>query len=84
VARDAYLRTVQDWIIAPQLRSVPGMAGIDSIGGHEKQFHVLPDLLRLRALGLSVTDLAAALEAANQIRGAGVIEQNGEGYLVRL
>lgn len=84
VARDAYLRTVQDWIIAPQLRSVPGVAGIDSIGGHEKQFHVLPDLLRLRALGLSVTDLAAALEAANQSRGAGVIEQNGEGYLVRL
>ncbi|MFX9343815.1 efflux RND transporter permease subunit, partial [Acinetobacter baumannii] len=38
----------------------------------------------LRALGLSVTDLAAALEAANQSRGAGVIEQNGEGYLVRL
>ena len=38
--RAAYLRTVQDWIIQPQLKSVEGVAGIDAIGGYVKQYHV--------------------------------------------
>ena len=41
--RAAYLRTVQDWIIRPQLKSVPGVAGVDAIGGYVKQYHVQPD-----------------------------------------
>ena len=41
--RTAYLRTVQDWIIRPQLKTVPGVAGVDSIGGFQKQYHVQPD-----------------------------------------
>ena len=39
----AYLRTVQDWIIRPQLKGVPGVAGVDSIGGYVKQYQVQPD-----------------------------------------
>ena len=62
-SRAAYLRTVQDWIIGPQLRTVPGVAGIDSIGGYEKQYVVEPDPVKLAAYGLSFTDLAKGLEA---------------------
>lgn len=81
--RAAYLRTVQDWIIRPQLKTVPGVAGVDVIGGFEKQYHVQPDPAKLIGLGLSFTDIAAALEANNTNRGAGYLEQNGEGYVVR-
>jgi cobalt-zinc-cadmium resistance protein CzcA len=83
VAQAAYLRTVQDWIIRPQLKGLPGVAGIDSIGGFEKQYHVQPDPLKLRAHGLSLQDLVTALESANRSRGGGFIEQRGEAWLVR-
>src|SRR5262245_53629611 len=83
VERAAYLRTVQDWIIRPQLRSVPGVAGVDAIGGYVKQYHVLPAPERLIALGVSFADIAEALERNNTSRGAGYIERNGEGYAVR-
>lgn len=65
VAKLAYLRTVQDWILRPQLTSVAGLAGIDSIGGYEKQYVVEPDPARMAALGVSFSDLAEALEKAN-------------------
>ncbi|PWB82648.1 MAG: CusA/CzcA family heavy metal efflux RND transporter [Methylocystaceae bacterium] len=81
--KTAYLRTVQDWIIRPQLRIVPGVAGVDSLGGYVKQFHVQPDATKLFALGLSFADVVAALERNNVSRGAGYIERNGEGYVVR-
>ncbi|MES3041660.1 MAG: CusA/CzcA family heavy metal efflux RND transporter [Pseudomonadota bacterium] len=84
VAQAAYLRTVQDWIIRPQLKGLSGVAGIDSIGGFEKQYHIQPDPLRLRAYNLSITDLVEALEKANQSRGGGFVEQRGEAYLVRV
>ncbi|MGH6802383.1 MAG: efflux RND transporter permease subunit, partial [Methyloceanibacter sp.] len=45
--RTVYLRTVQDWIIRPQLRTVPGVAGVEAIGGFQKQYHVQPDPARL-------------------------------------
>lgn len=83
VEQSAYLRTVQDWVIRPQLKGVSGIAGIDSIGGFAKQYHVQPDLLKLRMYGLSISDVVEALEAANQSRGGGYIEQLGESYLVR-
>jgi cobalt-zinc-cadmium resistance protein CzcA len=81
--RAAYLRTVQDWIIRPQLKGVPGVAGVDAIGGYVKQYHVQPDPSKLIALGLSFGDIARAIEANNLSRGATTIEQNGEGYVVR-
>ncbi|MBB3891471.1 cobalt-zinc-cadmium resistance protein CzcA [Phenylobacterium haematophilum] len=83
VARAAYLRTVQDWVIRPQLRSVKGVAGIDSIGGFEKQYVVEPDPSKLAAYGVSYTELAKALEASNLSVGANFIQRAGEAYLVR-
>ncbi|CAN7262238.1 CusA/CzcA family heavy metal efflux RND transporter [Phenylobacterium sp. LjRoot225] len=83
VSRAAYLRTVQDWIIAPQLRTVQGVAGIDSIGGFEKQYVVEPDPVRLTTYGISFTDLAEGLEASNLSVGANFLVRAGEAYLVR-
>jgi len=83
VARLTYLRTVQDWILRPQLKTVPGVADIDSLGGYEKQYVVEPDTTTLRAYGLSYSDVAKALQAANLAVGANYIQRNGEAYLVR-
>jgi len=82
--QSTYLRTVQDWIIRPQIKTVPGIAGVDSIGGYEKQYHVQPDPLRLQALGLSFADIAKAIEANNANLGARYLEENGEGLIVRV
>src|SRR5215213_6046262 len=81
--RTVYLRTVQDWIIRPQMKSVPGVAGADAIGGFVKQFHVQPDPARLIAYGLSFSQIVRAIESNNGSRGANYIERNGEGYVVR-
>jgi cobalt-zinc-cadmium resistance protein CzcA len=78
-----YLRTAQDWIVTPLLRTVPGVAGIDAIGGYSKQYMVVPDVQRLAALGLGLADLAEALERNNTAVGGGVVERNGEGLAVR-
>src|SRR5712692_2679547 len=81
--RTVYLRTVQDWIIRPQMKGVPGIAGADAIGGYVKQYHVQPDPARLVAYGLSFGQIQKAIEANNVSRGANYIERNGEGYVVR-
>ncbi|MFP5512368.1 MAG: efflux RND transporter permease subunit [Alphaproteobacteria bacterium] len=81
--RTAYLRTVQDWIITPQMKGVQGVAGVDAIGGFRKQYHVQPDPARLMALGLRFSDVIEALEKNNSSVGAGYLERNGEGYVVR-
>ncbi|MCC7191204.1 MAG: CusA/CzcA family heavy metal efflux RND transporter [Phycisphaeraceae bacterium] len=81
--RASYLRTVQDWIIRPQLRNVKDVAGVDSIGGYEKQFHVQPDPMKLVSYGLTFTDVIDALEKNNASTGAGYIEHKGEAYNVR-
>src|SRR3954454_6202733 len=77
------LRTVQDWIIKPQLRNVPGVIEVNTIGGFERQFHVLPDPGKLMAYRLGFRDVMTALAANNADVGAGYIERNGEQYLVR-
>jgi cobalt-zinc-cadmium resistance protein CzcA len=77
------LRTIQDWIIKPQLRTVPGIVEVNAIGGYERQFHVLPDPARLIAYRLAFHDITAALSLHNANVGAGYIERNGEQYLVR-
>ncbi len=81
--RGAYLRTLQDWVIKPQLRSVAGVADVDSIGGFEKQYVVEPDPTKLSAYGVSLTTLAKALEAANLSVGANFFDRGGEAFLVR-
>src|ERR1700738_2025758 len=77
------LRTIQDWIIRPQLRTLPGLNEVNTAGGFEKQFHVLPDPAQLMAYKLSFRDVMTALAANNANVGAGYIERNGEQYLVR-
>ncbi|MDH2342054.1 CusA/CzcA family heavy metal efflux RND transporter [Bradyrhizobium sp. SSUT77] len=77
------LRTIQDWIIKPQLRTIPGVIEVNSIGGYERQFHVLPIPGRLMAYKLGFRDIMTALAANNANVGAGYIERNGEQYLVR-
>ncbi|MGB8528118.1 MAG: CusA/CzcA family heavy metal efflux RND transporter [Rhodoplanes sp.] len=81
--RAAYLREVQDWIIRPQLKTVPGVAGVDAIGGFSKHYQVQPDPSKLISLGLSFAEVAEAVERNNVSRGAGYLERNGEGYVVR-
>jgi cobalt-zinc-cadmium resistance protein CzcA len=83
IAKAGYLRTVQDWIISPQLKSVPGVAGVDSIGGYAKTFVVEPDPVRLTSYGISYSELGKALEAANLAAGANYFNRGGEAYLVR-
>ncbi|MBU8541820.1 efflux RND transporter permease subunit [Falsiroseomonas tokyonensis] len=83
LARATYLRTVQDWIIRPQLRNVPNIAGIDAIGGYVKQYVVQPDPARLMGLGFTFRDIADALERNNASMGAGYVERGGEGLVVR-
>lgn len=78
-----YLRTVQDWIIRPQLKNVVGVAEVDAIGGYAQQYHVQPDPQKLASLGLSFADVIEALESNNTSSGAGFLEQNGEAYVVR-
>lgn len=77
------LRTLQDWIIRPQLRQVPGVTEVNTIGGYEKQFHVTPDPDKLVAYDLSFEDVTRALESNNANVGAGYIEKSGEQLLVR-
>jgi cobalt-zinc-cadmium resistance protein CzcA len=77
------LRELQDWVVKPQLRQVPGVVEVNSLGGYEKQFHVVPDPSRLIEFGITLDDIRVALETNNENRGAGYIERAGDQYLVR-
>lgn len=78
----SYLRTIQDWIIKPQLKSIPGIADIDSIGGYVRQYHVTFDPFKMISLGITSLDIINALEKSNLSLGAGYIEFKGETYVV--
>lgn len=77
------LRTIQDWIIKPQLRNTPGVVDVNSIGGYKKQFHVTPYPDQLTAYGLGMNDIVKALLENNSNIGAGYIEKNGHQHLIR-
>ncbi|SFU62129.1 efflux RND transporter permease subunit [Pseudoduganella namucuonensis] len=77
------LREIQDWVIKPQMRTVPGVTDINPIGGYAKEFQVAPVPGKLVAYGLDIGDVVEALERNNGNVGAGYIERNGEQYLVR-
>ncbi|MBI2447539.1 MAG: CusA/CzcA family heavy metal efflux RND transporter [Candidatus Omnitrophica bacterium] len=77
------LRTIQDWVIRPQLRNIPGVTEVNAIGGYEKQYHVTPYPEKLIAYGLSFHDILQALARNNANVGAGYIEHGGEEYLIR-
>lgn len=77
------LRTVLDWYVNTQLRSVPGIVEVNSFGGLLKTYQVTLDAERLTAHGLAVGDILAALRASNRSVGGGYIEHQGEQYLIR-
>ncbi len=77
------LRTIQDWIIKPQLMNISGVTEVNSIGGYVKNFQVAPDPQQLIAYGFSFREIIQALAMNNDNRGAGYIEHSGQQYLVR-
>ena len=78
------LRTLQDWVVRPQLRHVEGVTEVNTVGGHARQFHITPDPAKLVAYGLGMRDLVDAVARNNQNVGAGYIERSGEQYLIRV
>jgi cobalt-zinc-cadmium resistance protein CzcA len=77
------LRSLQDWVLRPILRTVPGVAGVDSFGGYVRQYHVVADPLALREYGLALGELAAAVAANNGVAGGAFVERGGEQFVVR-
>ncbi|HEX7770653.1 MAG TPA: CusA/CzcA family heavy metal efflux RND transporter, partial [Dokdonella sp.] len=78
------LRTLQDWVVRPQLRGAPGVTEVNTIGGHARQVHITPEPMKLVALGFTLHDVVAAVAANNRNVGAGYIERNGQQFLVRV
>ena len=77
------LKTLQEYTIKPMLRTIPGVADVNSWGGEVQQFHVLADPAKLSGYGVTLRDLEAALAANNGNFGAGYIETGGERFTVR-
>ena len=78
------LRSLQDWVIRPQLRHLKGVTEVNTIGGHVRQFHVMPAPAKLLAYDLTLRDLLVAIERNNASVGAGYTERSGEQYLIRM
>ena len=78
------LREIQDWVVRPQLRNLPGVTEVNTIGGFVKQFHVTPRPDQLIAYSLTLRDVMDALARNNANVGAGYIERHGEQYLIRV
>lgn len=79
----AKVREVQDWIIKPQLRSIPGVAEVNSWGGDERQLHIVVDPIQLQRFDLSLGELAEAVEANNANAGGGSLDRAGESSLIQ-
>jgi cobalt-zinc-cadmium resistance protein CzcA len=73
---------ILDWQIGPQLRAVPGIVEVNSFGGEDKQYQVVLDPARLQASGLSVAQVAEALQKSNANAGGGYIEHNREHFVI--
>ena len=78
------LRTLQDWVVRPQMRHLKGVTEVNTIGGYTRQFHVTPDPAKLVAYGLTMRDVFDAIGRNNANVGAGYIERSGEQYLIRV
>ncbi len=77
-------RTLLDWTIRPQLRTLPGVADVNSLGGLARTYEVVPILVALKARGLQISDLMRAIEANNRNDGAGRLTEGEESLLVRI
>ena len=76
-------RSLLDWVIRPQLRSVAGVADVNSLGGLVRSFEIIPDIARMTARGVSLEDLQQALERNNRNDGAGRLSEGEESLIVR-
>ncbi len=76
-------RTLLDWIISPKIRAVSGVAEVNPLGGKVKTYEVVPDLNKMRAMGITLSQIFDTLEANNQNDGAGRVSQGVESILVR-
>jgi len=77
------LRQVQEWVIKPMLRRVPGVAEINTSGGYEKQFVVMPQPEKMMAAGLSFDELSAVIGENVENAGGGLVQRGGEQITVR-
>lgn len=77
------LRSLQEWVVKPRLLTVPGVAEVNTIGGYEKQFHVIPDPEKLKRYGVSFSSIVEALENTNLNVGGGYVQQSGEQFVVK-
>jgi len=77
------LRALQDWVVRPILRTVPGVAGVDSFGGFVRQYHVVADPAALQRFHLTLGELSTAVAANNGVAGGGYVERGGEQFVVR-
>jgi cobalt-zinc-cadmium resistance protein CzcA len=77
------LRAIQEWMIRPRLNTVKGVAGVDTNGGYEKQYHIQPDIEAMKRLGVSFEEIHSALEHSNKNVGGGYIEQKEDLFLVQ-
>lgn len=76
-------RTIQDWYVKPQLRTVPGVTEVNSFGGFVKQYHILVDPDKLLSYKLSLGDVFEAVEKNNSVAGAHYLEHASEQYIIR-
>ncbi|MCC7394928.1 MAG: CusA/CzcA family heavy metal efflux RND transporter [Sphingomonadaceae bacterium] len=78
------MRTLNDWVVRPQMRALPGVAEVNAVGGYQRQYHVTPNVDQLATLGLSLDDIVTALDSNNANQGAGYVERAGEQILIRV
>lgn len=77
------LHTLHHWVIRPRMMQIPGVAEINTWGGHKKQYHIVINPLRLLKYQLTLDDLARVVRQSNRSAGGGVLNQSGESYLIQ-
>ena len=77
------LREIQDWLIAPQLKTIPGVTEITAFGGFVKQYEVTVKPEKIRTLGIGLGDVIQAIEQNNSVSGGNYLEHNREQYIIR-
>ncbi len=78
------LRTLNDWVVLPQLRRVEGITEVNTIGGFKKEIHILPDPAIMAGFKITLAAIIEAVSSNNANTGAGYIERNGEQNLIRV
>lgn len=83
LAQLSEIRALQDWYIKPRLLTVKGVAEVNTIGGHEKQYLIHPHPKKMAAYGVHFSDIQEAIESANKNAGGGYVEQTADQFLVQ-